>query len=95
MNSDAYFMIFRELGFHDIELRKKLKHRRGVPTVYFNRQLGGKVYFAIMAKERDMFRDNLWVFIDACQKKDDKPNIRTVVPKIGKERLAFADIIGK
>ncbi len=95
MNSATYFEIFREQGFYNIKLRETLKHLQLIPTVYFNRKRSGFVYFTILAEERARFSDNLWVFIDACQKKDNKPNFCTVIPKLGKERIAFSDIIAK
>lgn len=93
MNSEAYIVIFQELGFHDIDLRKKLKHPRLRPTLYFNRSRDKLVYFTIYTKDADCFKANLWDFIAPQQKKDDRPSLKTVTPKKGMEEQAFRDIL--
>lgn len=92
MNYEAYMELFKKLGFRDIELRKALKHQNPIPTIYFNRKRDGFIYFTVHAKDRAAFKGTLWQFIEAQQKKDQDPRLRTVVPTAGNERQAFLDV---
>ncbi|MBU1664000.1 MAG: AAA family ATPase [Gammaproteobacteria bacterium] len=92
MNFDAYIKLFRDLGFSEFLLTKTLKHKNNMCPVYFNRN-GDGIYFTIHKNNISLFNDDLWDFIDARKKKDDKPNLRTVVPKAGKEQAAFQNLL--
>jgi hypothetical protein len=83
---------FERLGFRDIEVRKKLKHDRLTPTVYFNRS-GRRVWFTIYARDLSQFKPELWEEAPPQQKKDEAPHFRTVIPKAGLEEEAFRDLL--
>ena len=40
LSKDEYTRLFRRLGFFDIETGKTLKHRRPIPSLYFNCRYG-------------------------------------------------------
>ena len=94
-NSEAYFELFKKLGFEDVELRKTLKHSGvpGMPSLYFNRKRDGAVYFTGYKRDKRCFDTDLWAFIPAQQKKDDVPSLITVIPKPGSERQAFESLL--
>lgn len=94
MNESAYLSLFRDLGFLGFEKRKLLRHRRSLPSVYFNVSRLGMVYFVARASQRGAFARELWTEIEAQQKKDDVPNLITLVPRTGREREAFSSLIG-
>lgn len=94
MNYGAYIKLFKDLGFHRIELRQTLKNGNTIPSIYFNRKRDGFICFTVYAKDRAVFKGELWRFIEAQQKKDKDSKFRTVIPIAGKERQAFLDVIG-
>ena len=93
MNSDAYVEMFRKMGFTDIQLRKTLKHVKPIPSLYFNRDGDAFVSFVGYVKDKASFPVNLWERIPPRKKKDDRPDVMTVVPKPGCERAAFEALL--
>lgn len=93
MNVQGYADILEDLGFHSIEIGKTLKHwRRSIPSLYFNSRCG-EVFFAGWSKDRQRFSPRLWKHISPPNKRHEKPNVITIVPKPGRERDAFEDLI--
>lgn len=93
MNVAGYEALFRKLGFNGFESHKKLRHPWLGITLYFNRDSAGFVSFVVYAKDGTWFKSDLWEYIPARKVKDDKPGLRTVVPKAGREEEAFRDLI--
>lgn len=92
MTKDEYIRLFNALGFYGIELRKTLKHMKPLPSLYFN-HIDGQVSFVGRAREEQRFPSRLWDKIPPQQKKDNVPRLITIVPKPGKEREAFVDLL--
>ncbi len=92
MNKEEYIDLFRALGFHNIEIYKTLKHRKPISSLYFNHKYGF-VSFVAYAQDEHRFPAHLWERIPPQKKKDDKPNLITIVPKAGRERQAFEDLL--
>lgn len=95
MSIKSYETLFRSLGFTSFESHKKLQHPRLRITLYFNRNRAGEVSFAVYAKDADWFKPELWEERAARQKKDEDPRIRTLVPRAGREREAFSDLLNQ
>lgn len=95
MSIKSYEALFRSLGFTSFESHKKLQHPKLRITLYFNRNRAGDVSFAVYAKDADWFRPELWEQRAARQKKDEDPRLRTVVPRAGREREAFSDLLNR
>ena len=93
MTKDEYIDLFKALGFYSIELRKTLKHTTPIPSLYFN-HIDGQVSFVGRAREEQMFPGRLWDRLPPQQKKDNVPRLITIVPKHGKEREAFVELLG-
>lgn len=94
MNESGFVALFQELGFIPTAKRALLRHPRGLPSIYFNVSRQGTVYFAVRAAHRQAFSRDLWSQIPPQQKKDDHPNLVTLIPREGREREAFASIVG-
>ena len=92
MNKEGYTDLFRGLGFYDIEVGKTLKHRKPIPSLYFNCRYGS-VSFVGYEKDRHRYDSSLWNRIPPEKKKDDKPGRMTIVPKTGREREAFEELL--
>lgn len=95
MSVAGYETLFRNLGFTRFESHKKLRHANLPITVYFNRNRKGYVWFAVMTKDMAEFKPDLWTLIPPPQKKDRKPEIRTVVPTMGREGEAFRSLLSE
>jgi hypothetical protein len=100
MNSEAYPELLESLGFVDIGRPNdgnRLRHRdRDVPTLYFNSNKDHRIFFAAFARERDIFPDDLWEdFRGYVKAKDSGPTYRAIIPRQGKEHLAFSDLINR
>ena len=93
-SKEQFTDLFRELGFHNIESRKTLKHRRPIPSLYFNNNREGAVYFTGYKKDQYRYPDHLWIPLPPQQDKDMRPSLITVIPKAGKEREAFRALLG-
>ena len=52
------------------------------------------MYFTVYAKDDALFKIRLWEFIEPQQKKDDRPELKTVIPRRGLEAEAFRDLLG-
>lgn len=89
---EQYIDLFRELGFYDINTGKTLKHRKSIPSIYFNSRYG-TVFFVVYAKDKHRFHSSLWKQIPPQRRKDAKPKFLTVVPRDGKEREAFKQLL--
>lgn len=85
--------ILRELGFHNIEVRKVLKHAKPIPSLYYNRDGQGVVYFTGRRKDEMRYLPDLWIEVDPRQSKDKDPNLMTMRPRQGRERMAIASIL--
>ena len=92
MTWDEYVHMFNALGFYSIELRKTLKHAKSIPSLYFN-HINRRVSFVGRVREEQRFPPRLWDRIPPQQKKDEVPRLITIVPKPGKEREAFVDLL--
>ena len=92
MNKDEYTTLFQELGFYDIEVGKTLKHRRPLPSLYFNCRYGS-VSFVGYVKDQHRYGSGLWDRIPPQKNKDDLPKLITIVPKLGREREAFEELL--
>ena len=95
LNVAGYEAMFRALGFTSFASHKKLQHPALRITLYFNRNRSGSVSFAVYSRDRDWFRPALWEVVPARQKKDEAPARQTVVPKTGREREAFRDLLSR
>lgn len=95
MNEPEYLVLFRELSFNRAKKRALLKHPNGLPALYFNVKRDGSVYFAVPSKYYRAFSATLWGVIAPQQKKDDTPNLMTLVPRVGREHEALVSIIGR
>lgn len=63
-NEVFYRRIFESLGFHDVQLRKTLKHDSGkMPSMYFNTNRDKHVYFTAYASDEHRFPNDLWCHI--------------------------------
>ena len=94
MSGRAYEELFRQLGFHHVEKRKTLKHPELSSSIYFNRTIDDEVYFTGYLRDESLYSDELWQFLLAKQKKDDRAQLITLVPIAGKEREAFLSLLG-
>ena len=92
MNKEEYIDLLQALGFHNIEVYKTLKHRKPIPSLYFNHRYG-LISFVAYVQDEYRFPAHLWERIPPEKKKDDKPNLITMVPKAGRERQAFEDLL--
>ena len=92
MNKEEYIDLFQGLGFYNIEIYKTLKHRKPIPSLYFNHRYG-LVSFVAYTQDEYHFPAHTWERIPPQKKKDDKPNLITVVPKAGREREAFRALL--
>ena len=95
MNELGYAALFRELSFNRTKKRALLRHPSGLPALYFNVKRDGTVYFAVRSEHYRAFSPAYWNVIAPQQKKDDTPNLMTLVPRGGREREAFVSIIGR
>jgi hypothetical protein len=100
MNAEVYPDLLESLGFIDPIVPnngRTLRHRdREVPTLYFNSNKDHRIYFATFARNRDLFPDDLWEdFPGYVKVKDRGPIYRAIVPRQGKEHLAFSDLINR
>lgn len=95
MNAEGYIALLLELGYerrmpNDAKL---LRHSRtNMPRLYFNRNRDG-VYFVGYKAENQYFHPAHWTWLVPQKGKDDKPNLITIVPKSGREREAFAELL--
>ena len=92
LSKDEYARLFRRLGFFNIETGKTLKHRRPIPSLYFNCRYGA-VSFVVYTKDEHRFHPNLWDQLPPQKRKDAKHNLMTIVPKNGREREAFEELL--
>lgn len=95
MNSEVYPELLQSLEFVDPTVTKKLRHReREVPTMYFNHNQAGLVYFTTYLRDKGMFPDDLWeIFERQVKKKDRDPKFRNIVPKQSMESRAFSALV--
>lgn len=94
MNESAYLSLLRTLGFTPTAKRALLKHQKGLPSIYFNVDREGAVYFTVRSAHYAAFSKDLWSVIGPRQKKDNTPQLMTLVPVAGHEKAALASIIG-
>jgi hypothetical protein len=94
MNFSAYQAMFKKLGFTGFESHKVLKHPKLKRSAYFNRDRAGRVWFAVYEKDRAVYKEALWAVIPPPQKKDARPGLLTVEPKVGLEEEAFRSLLG-
>ena len=92
MNKEEYTALFRGLGFYDIEIGKTLKHRKPIPSLYFNCRYDS-VSFVGYVKDEHRYDPGLWNRISPQKKKDDMPKLITIIPKLGRERKAFEELL--
>jgi hypothetical protein len=95
MSVEEYVALFAGLKFDPPERGKLLRHPQDVPRIYFNVKRDGGVSFAVRTADHAAFKRALWMVIEPQQKKDNDPNLMTLVPRDRLEREAFASIIGK
>ena len=93
MTKDEYRDMFSGLGFYSIKLGHTLKHANLIPSLYFNHS-HGLVSFVGYVKDDQRFPHRLWERIAPQKAKDNKPHLITIVPKHGKEREAFVELLG-
>ena len=97
MDAEKYIELFRELRFHNKEKpndSKVLRHKaKSIPSLYFNRNKERRVYFVGYVQDEHRFPHYLWTRICPQKDKDDKPNLMTLVPKAGRERQAFEELL--
>ena len=79
MNESEYLALFRDLALDTPVKRALLKHAKGLPKIYFNVKRDGSVYFAVRSEHYAAFSDALWRVTGPQQKKDDKPDRKSVV----------------
>jgi uracil-DNA glycosylase len=93
-----FFNLFAKLGFENVEITKVLKHRRPVPSIYFNRNGAQQVFFTAKEKDLAYFPEDLWQLnlekIMQIKNKDLMPGKINIVPKPGKEEAAFKKLLG-
>ncbi|MCE2469001.1 MAG: hypothetical protein J4F32_00495 [Dehalococcoidia bacterium] len=91
---DEYVCMFKGLGFQSFKLGRLLRHSNGMPPphLYFN-DLKGRVSFAARASQGQYYSARLWDRLPPQQEADNQPRLITVVPKSGKEREAFVDLL--
>ena len=94
MNESAYMLLFRDLGYLGTPKRALLSHPKGLPSIYFNVNREGTVYFAVRSAHHQALSKDLWSVTEPQQKKDNTPNLMTLVPAVGREKAAFSSIIG-
>ena len=92
LSKDEYTRLFWRLGFFDIETGKTLKHRRPIPSLYFNCRYGA-VSFVVYTKDEHRYHPNVWDQLPPQKRKDAKHNLMTIVPKSGREREAFEELL--
>ena len=86
--------ILRELGFGNIEVGRVLRHATPIPSLYYNRDQQGVVYFTGRKKDLGRYSSSVWVQVEPRQKKDRKPELITMRLRQGKERAAFVSLLG-
>ncbi len=92
MTKEEYVDLLRTMGFHSIEVGKTLKHRRTIPSLYFNCRYG-QVSFVGYRRDEHRYDADLWSQMPAQKKKDDNPRLITIVPRRGRERDAFVELL--
>ena len=92
LDREEYTILFRKLGFYAIETGKTLKHRKPMPSIYFNCRYG-KVSFVVYKKDEHRYPPDLWNQVPPQKMKDAKHNLMTVVPKVGREQDAFEQLL--
>ena len=94
MTKEQYIELFLGLGFYNIEIAHTLKHRRSIPSLYFNSNREVGVYFTGYPYDRHTFSRLLWDDVPAhLVKKKDVPGHINIVPKAGRERAAFMELL--
>jgi hypothetical protein len=88
--------ILRELGFGNIEVGRvlRLTGTTAMPTLYYNRDRQGVVYFTGRKKDLGRYPSALWVEVEPRQKKDRRPDLITLRLRQGKERAALVSLLG-
>lgn len=94
MTNDEYLCLFLNLGFRNIRQGKLLRHPNGMPppSLYFN-NIKGRISFAGYANQEQYYLRGLWDRLPPQQERDNEPRYITIVPKCGKEREAFVDLL--
>ena len=92
-NKDDYIALLQELGFETPRRGLTLKHRKPVPSVYFNIKRDGSVYFVTHIKDRSLFSSEHWMDLPAQQAKDRENHLVTKRPIPGCERTAFQHLL--
>ena len=96
MNYEAYVEMFTKLKFRNIVTGNTLKHFKAVPSIYFNyRKRDSFASFVVYKDDMDLFPPSLWEEIPAQKGKDAKEELRTIIPRKGKEEKAFQSLIEK
>jgi len=87
--------MLRELGFGNIEVGRVLRHTTApIPSLYYNRDREGVVYFTGRKKDLGRYSAVVWVQVEPRQKKDRKPDLINMRLRQGKERAAFVSLLG-
>lgn len=106
MNRDQYIEMFEQVGFycqdrygnqHPVATAyntgRRLRHRPvDLPTIYFNGNEHG-VYFVVKVEDSIHFSTLPWGRIDPQKPSDDTPTFMTLVPRAGRERQAFDELV--
>ena len=92
LSKEAYTDLLQELGFYDVRVGRTLKHPESIPSIYFNSRYGF-VYFVAYVKDRERYRPSLWRLIAPRRQRDNRNNLITIVPRAGREREAFEELL--
>jgi hypothetical protein len=90
-----YEFLLKKLGFAQVVRGKKLVHDSQPPTIYFNCSREGVVYFTAYRKDEACFIPRYWLRLLPMQKKDDVPELITVLPVPLREEDAFLDFLSR
>lgn len=98
MTAEQYVSIFDELGIYDHRgapnRHKTLKHPGvDLPSLYFNRNRSGLIYFTAKLYDREYFPENHWARIPDYLLKRKDNGLLNIVATEGRERRAFVSLI--
>ena len=97
INAEGYIELLSSLGY----LRKQrpndgrlLRHKeKTIPRLYFNMSRERRAYFVGYKTEEHYLPASLWERLSPQKKTDDRPDLMTIVPRAGREREAFGELL--
>ena len=98
MAAEAFVILFDALGIYDHQgapnLGRTLKcDGRVLPSLYFNRNREGVVYFTAYIHDEGYLPESLWERIPDFRLKSGDSGRLNIVPRAGRERRAFQSLL--